>query len=115
MGRADGLCRVLPFCCRRRDFTNAYLASGFFTMLWHMSSAPGQHTTAVPRFPSHCQPDGSTTPEELAHFRPALFNEANYERDVCAVGDMTFFDQVTPHKGTANESTTDGSYRTTPN
>jgi hypothetical protein len=86
------------------DFSNAFLAQGMHTMLWHLSEAPGQRTTALPRFAAHHQPDERTTDLELRAFLPPLFDKSNYESEAASVGDVTFFDQRTPHFGTANES-----------
>jgi hypothetical protein len=86
------------------DFSDAYLSQGKFTMLWHLTAAPGQRTTALPRFAAYHQPDVRTTKEELRAFLPALFDKANYESDAAVVGDVTLFDMCAPHFGTSNES-----------
>lgn len=89
------------------DFSNAYLAQGMYTMLWHLTSAPGQRTTALPRFAAFHQPDERTTPEELRAFLPQLFDKANYESDTVGVGDVSFFDECVPHFGTPNDSSSE--------
>jgi len=86
------------------DFTGAFLTRGMHTMLWHLSEAPGQRSTALPRFAAHHQPDDHTTDEQLRAFLQPMFDKTNYESEVVALGDVTFFDQCMPHFGTANES-----------
>ena len=86
------------------DFSNAFRAENMFTMLWHLTAAPGQRTTALPRFPAYCQPDEHTSHVELRSFLPPLFDKANYESDEADIGDVSFFDECVPHFGTANTS-----------
>jgi hypothetical protein len=86
------------------DFSNAFRAENMFTMLWHLTAAPGQRTTALPRFPAYCQPDERTSHVELRSFLPPLFDKANYESDEADMGDVSFFDECVPHFGTANIS-----------
>jgi len=88
------------------DFTSAFLTQGMHTMLWHLSEADGQRTTALPRFAAHHQPDQHTLdhPEELRAFIQPLFNKGNYESAAAHIGDVTLPDQCVPHFGTANAS-----------
>lgn len=86
------------------DFSDAYLTKDKFSMLWHLTAAPGQRTTALPRFAAYHQPDERTTHMELRSFLPPLFNKATYESDVASIGDVTFFDEGDSHFGTANNS-----------
>jgi len=86
------------------DFPTAYLTQGKYTMLWHLSEAAGQRTTALPRFEAHHQPDERTTNEQLRDFLQPLFDKKNYASEAARIGDVTLFDQCIPHFGTANTS-----------
>lgn len=86
------------------DYPRAYNTKNKFTFLMHLSAAPGQRTTALPRFEAHHQPDERTTNEEMKEFLPKLFDKSYYHSVPVQLASVSFFDEKVSHYGTANDS-----------